>query len=107
MARFVAIVALVLVLLPALASAGAHTGRCRTLGKQIDRYEDVAKMARARGDELWLQSTEDQMERLEDRMYSLCPHLKPNPGRQMAIFLRKAANMAIDGAKKYYTGGFW
>lgn len=85
---------------PLVLPAGQVHGECKRLTKQVSRYQDVAKMAHERGDELWETSMKQHVKRLSDRRARRCPELvqreKEEQERAMKIarLLKKAAKAA-------------
>ncbi|RIK98239.1 MAG: hypothetical protein DCC71_21135 [Proteobacteria bacterium] len=112
-------IAALLLLLPAAASAqfgakqevyevppgmvGRHNGECKRITRQIQRYAEVADMAKERGDERWEEGTLNHIARLSERRAQLCPTLyaqKPI-GQELAKILKGAAKIAM----KLFTMG--
>ena len=81
--------------------AALHTGECRKLTRQIDHFKDVAEMAAGRRDQLWLESTIAQVERLSTRRVRLCPeYAKPN---YAAIYAKWAGEMLKKAGRAFIT----
>ena len=91
--------------------AGRYHGQCRKLTKQISRYQDVADMARARDNEMWLASTAAHIERLRDRRSRLCPQYDAFLEQvRTEEFWRQTYALTIAGAKaaaRYFTFGMY
>jgi len=95
-----------LVMAPALALAGAHSGTCRRLTRQITQYEGVAEMADQRGNGLWEAETRRHIERLELKREGLCPeYKKANPAVELAKSTRRMIKKAAITAFDYFTTG--
>jgi hypothetical protein len=80
-----------------------HDGECRRLTRVMAVYADKADLARQRGDELWEESSIQQITRLAERRARLCPAIyaeKPI-GQELAKMLRDAAKIAF----KLFTMG--
>jgi hypothetical protein len=72
---------------------------CRSVVKQIAHFEDVAGLARERGDERWERATEQQLERLRARQRTRCPHqVGPDLGKRIATALRTIGRLALRAA---------
>jgi hypothetical protein len=97
--------------LPSAAQADRYHGQCRKLTRQISRYQDVADMARARENQMWLASTAAHIERLRDRRSRLCPQYDAMVERiRTEEFWRDTYALTIAGAKtaiRYFTFGMY
>jgi hypothetical protein len=77
---------------------------CTRLTKQIERYEGDIQRARERGNDLWEQAMEQQVERLDARRVERCPqYAKSNVGAKL---LAKAVDVAAKAAWKYFTWNY-
>ena len=99
-----------LALVPSPAHAARNTGECRRITRQIDHFEDVGRMAEARGDDLWEASTRRHIGRLEVRRASMCPEYADQlrsrsrvakAARKTKEFLKTAGKLAL----RYFTFG--
>jgi hypothetical protein len=82
----------------ALPGPAAAEPSCRKLDNQIAHYQDVTRMAQARGDALWEESTAAHVSRLQDRRQRICP--KPvGVVDQLGQMVSSAADLAV----KYLT----
>lgn len=91
--------ALLLAAPPAFA-VPSNKAECRRITRQVAHFVDVAEMADSRGDELWLESTLDHIDRLKERRVKLCPEWEePNwaeiYAREFAELLKKAGKAAL------------
>ena len=107
-----AFVASFFLLTPLTAQAEAtarYNAHCKRITKQIDRYEDVADMARDRGDDMWLDGTLAQIERLENRRAQLCPAYAEGVAAAAAAKFWKdtydLTKQIAQGAVRYFTLG--
>jgi hypothetical protein len=118
--RVLIIVTVLTVLLaPALAFAKAEprvtTNRqvCRRMTRQIDHYEGtVLKLAKDRGNKLWENATNDQIDRLKNQRADKCPEWRKQRdafirAREEAEKMRQLMVLAGKAAIKYFTGGFY
>ena len=87
---------------PALAEAEnmSNKAKCRRITRQVAHFVEVAEMADSRGDQLWLGSTLDHIQRLKERRARLCPwYEEPNwaeiYARQFAELAKKAGRAAL------------
>jgi len=95
-----------LVLAPALASAGAHTGQCRRLTRQIAHYQGTIELAEQRGNALWEAETRKHVKRLETKREDLCPeYKKPNAAVELSRSTRRLIKKAAITAFDYFTTG--
>jgi len=106
-------------LVPALADAReeqrTYTNKqmCRRMTKQIAHYEGtVLVMAKDRGNELWAQSTEAQIERLKNRRADRCPEWAKErsamqKAKAQAEMMKRMMVTAAKYAAKYFTGGLY
>ncbi len=78
------------------ATAEVHYKDCRRITRQIDHFEDVEQMAKARGNELWEADTRRHITRLEVKRARLCPQYAAE--LEQRSFMKKAA---------YETGRFF
>jgi TolA-binding protein len=96
---------------PSAAQNGHYNGQCRKMTRQISHFQDVADMARARDDEMWLASTAAHIERLRDRRSRLCPQYDQFVERvRTEEFWRDTYALTIAGAKtamRYFTFGMY
>jgi hypothetical protein len=83
-----------------------HRHECVRLTMQMQRYARDAGWAADRGNDLWEQASVDQWARLAARRKRLCPSLYPNPLKEYADLLGKAAQLAAKAALKYFTNGW-
>ena len=107
-----ALVASFFLLTPLTAQAEAtprYNAHCKRITKQIDRYEDVADMARDRGDDMWLDGTLAQIDRLENRRAQLCPAYAEGVAAAAAAKFWKdtydLTKQIAQGAVRYFTLG--
>lgn len=79
---------------------------CRKLNKQISHFEGVAEMASDRGDDLWYDSTQQHIRRLEDRRLATCPRYEPpNAMQRFMKASSKWIKRAGKVAKRWFTAG--
>jgi len=83
--------------------ARLNPGQCRTLAKQIVRYNDVAAMAEERGDDLWEDHTRDRLDHLEYRWNALCGDPDDTTARMMWAAMKEAGQIAL----RYFTLGMY
>ena len=88
---------------PVVVPAGQVHGECKRLTKQIARYQDVAKMAHDRGDELWEASTKQHVKRLSDRRERRCPELVKQEKDEQAIKIARLIKNAAKAAATYFA----
>ncbi len=103
--------------IPAAAEDGArqYTGRqmCGRMTKQIDHFENtVLAMAKARGNTLWEQATNDHIDRLKNRRADKCPEYAKQRSalaraKAQADQMRQMMITAAKGAAKYFSGGWF
>jgi hypothetical protein len=74
---------------------------CTRLTKQIARYKGDQQRAEKAGRELWEQSLEIQVLKLEQRRVARCPQYAMNPGD--LIFWNNMLTIAAQAAWKYFT----
>ena len=109
---------LMTLLLPAWAAAEdngprAFTNRqaCRRMTKQINHFEKtVLVMAKDRGNALWEQATEDQINRLKHQRADKCPEYHKQRtvlarAKEQAEQMKQMMAAAAKGAAKYFSGG--
>jgi hypothetical protein len=77
---------------------------CTRLTKQIARYNGDLKRASESGRELWEQSLQVQVLKLEQRRVARCPQYALNPGD--LIFWNNMLTIAAQAAWKYFTWGY-
>lgn len=90
---------------------GNYRGQCRQLTLQIEHFQGtILPMAISRGDRLWENATNDQLERLWHRRADLCPAY----GAERTMLARAADRMrkfnafvaaAGRAAAAYFSGG--
>lgn len=83
-----------------------HRRECVRLTEQMQRYARDAGWAADRGNDLWEKASVDQFARLNARRQQLCPSLYPNPMKEFAELLGKAAKLAAQAAVRYFTGNW-
>ncbi len=72
---------------------------CKTIAKQIARYQGVVQMAQERGDELWEESTEAHIDRLLLQQQRRCPQdVGPSFAARLARLLELAAKGFLTAA---------
>jgi len=87
---------------PPGAAAGAYTGECRRMTRQIAHYAEVADRARERDNQLWEEATLQHIGRLTERRQHLCPkYADTAAGEQLVKLLRLAGKVAL----KMFTMG--
>ena len=86
-----------------------YNAHCKRLTRQIHRYEDVADMARSRGDEMWEAGTEAHLDRLEARRDRLCPAYAEGLAKAVTAQFWKdtyeLTKQAAKAAARYFTFG--
>jgi hypothetical protein len=89
----------------------SYNAHCKRITNQIDRYEDVADMARDRGDEMWLDGTLAHIDRLEGRRDRLCPaYAEGVAALATAKFWKDTyalTKQLAKGAAQYFTFGMY
>ena len=103
--RLVLCSAAVGLLLAGSAGAAANVSQCRRMTRQIDHFENVAEMAKERGDRIWFEGTASHLQRLSDRHERMCPEEKPNYVLMMTKWFGKTARAAGKSVVKYLTFG--
>lgn len=115
----VLIVLMSALLVPSVTTANSVARRatnnqaCRRMTKQIAHYEGtVLRMAEQRGNDLWANATQAQINRLMDRRADICPEWSKQrsaygrakiQAEQMKKLMITAGKMAL----KYFTGGWF
>ena len=85
---------------------------CRRMTRQIAHYEErVLPMARSRGNALWKNSIDAQVNRLRNHRADRCPEWGKQRGALIQAKrewdeLKGYVKLAAKGALKYFTGGF-
>jgi hypothetical protein len=112
----VCLAVLIGLLTPSLAYAKATPGytnkaACRRMTKQITHFEShVLSLAKARGNQLWENSTQAHVDRLKEKRADRCPEWAKQrsalqrakaQAEQMAKMVQLGAKMAMT----YFTGG--
>jgi hypothetical protein len=104
--RFVATVLACVFFIAAPASAQYNQApreprECTRLTKQIHRYKGDQERARRAGKDLWEQSLDIQVMRLEQRRVTRCPQYAVNPTE--LIFWNNLLTTAAEAAYRYFT----
>lgn len=96
---------------PEAGERGRYRGQCKKLTKQIDHFENtILPMALDRGNHVWAEATNSQVERLWHRRADLCPEY----GAQRTAMRKAAENIrrfnqliaaAARAAATYFSGG--
>lgn len=91
---------------PLAAEAGRNSAKCRKIDKQIVHFHGVAEMADDRGDDLWRNSTLGHIDRLETRLFTLCPEYnRPTLAQRVAKWMNDAAIAGGKAFLRYMTFG--
>lgn len=114
---WMAVCVLATLLIPVVAAAEdgprAYTNRqaCRRMTKQIHHFEKtVLVMAQERGNDLWEQSTQSQIDRLKHQRADKCPEYHKQRtvlarAKEQAEQMKRMMAAAAKGAAKYFSGG--
>lgn len=90
----------------AVARPLGHPAECARLHRQIAHFEGMAARAEALQNELWMERTEQQVERLRERQQQRCPGDVPDDGAKEAFLaFMSLLKVAGQAALTYFTFG--
>ena len=86
-----------LALIAPAAAFARNPAHCQNIAKQLVHYDAMKVRAHEKGEDLWVERYEDQIERIEGHFAERCPELYADQmaTQQFAKMVKTAANAAL------------